>query len=109
MSEQSELPREEYPEEINELLAEIELGSACYNFLLTDLGRYLISKALDEEEAAFKEWQLIDETDAKAIRACQQKAIIPKLVIAWLQDAVKLGSAATQQLETTMAEDEQNG
>ena len=109
MAESEVLHDDRYSEVINELIEKIAVGEACYDFFNTDVGRYLLLQASEAEEQAFREWLEIDPADAKAIQECQDKAVIPKLVIAWLRDAVKEGSAAQQQAEQLMAEENENG
>jgi hypothetical protein len=94
----------EYSEGIQELLSTIQEGEACYSFFNTHIGRYLLEQSSQEEEEAFKEWLEIDATDAKAIRACQHKAQIPKLVFAWLRDAVTKAADANQLIAEELEE-----
>lgn len=106
MSEKSSLQDRRYSEVINELVETIAVGEACYDFFNTEVGRYLLLQASETEEQAFREWLEVDPEDAKAIREIQHKAAVPKLVIAWLRDAVKLGEAARQQAEQQIAEED---
>lgn len=103
------LKDDRYSECISELIEPIAVGEACYAFFNSDVGRYLLLRASETEEQAFREWLEVDPSDAKAIRECQEKAAIPKLVIAWLRDAVKEGEAAQQQAEQLIAEENENG
>jgi len=96
--------QEEYSEVIAELRQTLEVGSAAKSFFDTIVGRYLLRQASLEEEQAFKEWLDVDPEDAKAIRLIQERARVPKLVFAWLRDAVRELADADQRVAIELEE-----
>lgn len=99
--------QDEYNEVLNELAGAIALGDEVRDFFKTQIGRYLLDRAIEEKEAAFKQWQDIDPKDALAIRECQMQAAAPGLIFAWLQDAVTNGEVAREQAAAALQENEQ--
>lgn len=94
-------------EVLQDIAKDAETGDLAHKFLKGKVGRYLIDQALIDEEQAFQEFLEVDPQDAHAVRAIQERGRSPKVVIAWLQDAIRKGAAADQQLAIAIEEAEQ--
>ena len=90
---------------IEELYHDAMLGELASRFINEDLGRYLLECAIRQEDSANVELQQVDPTDAAAIRKFQLQARTPKLLFAWLEDAIRIGNNAIQ----ILTEEETNG
>jgi len=95
----------QYEELIKSLRSDIELSSKCLDFLDSELGRYLLTKAKEAEESAFQSFVDVDPQDVNAIREIQGNAAIPKLLFGWLEDAILAGNIAEPQYKE-LIEDE---
>jgi len=85
--------------EIETALAAMRQGTDAKAFFDSSMGRYLLQKATEIEVSAFRAFCDADPEDAKAIRRIQEDQRIPKLVFAWLEDAIREGINAGQIVE----------
>lgn len=81
------------------LYAQALLGQDADDFFSSDLGRYIIGMALQDEKAASSELREVDPTDAAKVSNLQIKANTPALAIQWLANAIEEGREALSQLE----------
>lgn len=82
------------------LLNRVELGSAAKQFLdKTQLGKHIMQKALEDEEAALKALQQADPEDAKLIRKLQNEANMPSFALSWFIETINEGNNATAELD----------
>jgi len=88
-----------YSTEIETALASIRQGTDARAFFDSSIGRYLLQKATEIEVTAFRAFCDADPEDAKAIRKIQEDQRVPKLVFAWLEDAINAGLEAGQIIE----------
>lgn len=84
-----------------EVLAQIELGIDVENFLKTNIGKYLASRAYDELAEALNSLKNVDYNDSEAIRKLQNQAWLAEQFIIWLQQAVHEGKTAEEVLRQT--------
>ena len=77
-----------YSNDIEEALVAARLGADAAAFFDSSIGRYLLQKATEVEMSAFRSFAEVDPKDAEAIRKIQEDQRIPKLVFAWLEDAI---------------------
>lgn len=86
----------EISKEIQFQLELVHTAQVVKDFCVTPVGRYLLDRATEAEETAFKEFGSVDPEDPKEVRQIQENARIPKLVFAWLQDAIIDGNKAAE-------------
>lgn len=92
--------------EIEFQLSLVHTAQVMKDFCVSPVGRYLLERASEAEESAFKEFGTVDPEDPKQVRQVQENARIPKLVFAWLQDAIVDGNKAAEAI--TELEDLEN-
>jgi hypothetical protein len=99
---------EGFSAEIERLLQDVALAAEAKEFFNSTIGRYLLQQASEAEVSAFRGFIEVDPDDAKAIRKVQEDAKIPKLVFAWLQDAITKGNNALKQAEALREMENEN-
>ena len=67
------------------------------------VGRYLVRRAQQERAAALAALAEVDPTDVAAIRALQDQARIPALILDWWDQAIAAGQAAETRIEDAAA------
>lgn len=81
------------------LLAEAILGKDAEEFLSSELGRYLIGRAEQEEQEALNELAIVSADNPSAVRELQAKAWRARSVKGWLAELVSAGRSAMAALE----------
>lgn len=92
------LARMSTPTELSPLLKAVDMGFQAEAFLQSDIGRYLVSRAEAQIDAAVEALKGADPEDAKAIRALQNTIAVAESVQYWLADLIQQGENAQQQL-----------
>lgn len=82
--------------ELDELIAEAELGKAAEEFLASDLGRVLIGMADQEVALAQEELEGAPATDSVKIREIQNRAWRARQFKQWLAELVDKGKQAIE-------------
>ncbi len=91
---------------MNEVLwAEAVLGKDAEEFLRTDLGRYLVGRASQEEQEAIDKLASVASWRRNRIRELQNEIWRARSVKGWLAEIVQTGKQAEMQLEEAQAED----
>lgn len=81
----------------------VSLGLDTEHFITqSKVGKYLVERAHDCRIAALEELTRVNPTDPDGIRALQWQARIPDMFLAWLDEAIAMGTAAE---ETIRAEE----
>jgi hypothetical protein len=75
-------------------LVRARLGIKIEEFLSSDIGKYIVSRADQERKLAIEDLKTADVTSQSEMIKLQQRAIIPGMVIDWLLDAVSEGRAS---------------
>jgi CHASE3 domain sensor protein len=88
-----------------DLKAVAELGERVRGFKLTDVWRYLESRATEEIVASLDALKDVDAEDPKAIRQLQNRARVAELFLNWLDEAIQDGRNADEQLQLLNASD----
>lgn len=81
------------------LYAEAMLGKDAEEFLKTDLGRYLLAKAREEELEAFDALAMTSTWRRRRIRELQNRVWRARQFKDWLAEMIVIGQQALQQLE----------
>jgi hypothetical protein len=81
------------------LLAEVDLGLACEQFVKSDVGRYLIGRAKVESEDAVERLKGVDPDNPKVIRDIQNEIWRSDTFEKYLTDAILAGRNAEEQLQ----------
>ncbi len=87
------------PSETEILLDVAVLGEQVDQFLKSDVGRYLMEQAEDEERAGLLQLRVVDYTNSEAVRLAQNRAWRGEHVKAWLRNAISAGLKARMILE----------
>ena len=91
-------------EQRQELIAEVNVGQACADFMASDVGRYLLGCAKLYREELFQRFAQVSATDHAAIRKLQALSEVPELFEKWLTAAIANGRNARFILESDMEE-----
>lgn len=83
----------------SEIKRAIEFGLDAQRFMESDIGRYLTKRANAEVEAAQEDLLAVDPTDAKAVQALQNKAVVARTFLMWMGEAVTEGEQAEYQFQ----------
>lgn len=67
------------------------------------IGRYLLRRAEADRQAALEALGEVDPINTLAIRALQDRARVPQLVVRWLEEAISAGEAAETRIEDEVA------
>lgn len=89
--------------ELNELIAEYELGDKAKDFLNSDLGQYLVGCAYQEIEA-FRD-KLEETIDSEKYLIIQTKIKARRLAIEWITAAINTGENAGATIQSINSED----
>jgi hypothetical protein len=81
------------------LLRRAAFGKQCEQFMVSDVGRYLLARAEDEAAAGFNEFKRADPRDGKMLEKVQNKILRAEGFKQWLEDAVVDGLAAFNVLQ----------
>ena len=82
--------------QLDELIAEAELGEQAKVFLESDLGRKLLSMAQDEVIAAQELLERVSPVDVEGIRKLQHQAQFGRKFEEWLLEIFSRGENAKQ-------------
>lgn len=85
--------------ELNTLRATVLLGQDCEAFFNTDPGRYVKAIATETVMEAMEEIKHVDPSDMAKIQAIQLKIKSADNALIWLNEAIRNGRLAYQQLE----------
>jgi len=80
-------------------LAEARFGIEVEQFLLSQIGQYLIGRAEIDEREALEALGEVDPEDPKAIREAQFKLQVARAVPRWIRDAIQSGRIAQATIE----------
>ena len=85
------LPDENLEEQeyLAQLRNTIELGTEAEDFLKGELGRYMVSQARENIDAAFDKLKTLDPEDTEAIRKAQNIIKVEELIFSRLQAAIE--------------------
>ena len=86
-------------DETRTLLAEIELGEAADSFWKSELGRYVMGRAVADVEAALMELKTVDPGNAGTIRTLQNAIKVAEAVPLWLNELIIGGRQALATLQ----------
>jgi uncharacterized protein YbjT (DUF2867 family) len=89
------------------LLAEAILGRDAEEFLASELGRYLVGRAEQEEREAVEQLARVSSWRRRRIRELQDDIWRARSVRQWLAEMVSAGRAAEPLLEQMRAEAEE--
>lgn len=84
--------------EAKELLRQIELGLDAEAFLRTNFGGYLVERLIADRGDALVKLEEVDPDDAQAVRAAQNAAKIPLLVLSAINDCIAEYKIAEERL-----------
>lgn len=99
MSEYDELAVQKDEHYRRDLNAQIELGLDAEQFFHTKLGQYLEKRAMDSALEAMQSLKTCDPTDDKTIRALQNAVFRAESFVMWIDEAIKEGEIAVNQLQ----------
>ena len=85
----------------------VQLGLDVQHFLSSHdrLGKYLQKRAGECRDIALNELVIVDPTDTEKVRELQWQALIPTMLLDWLDEAIAAGKMA----EVAIQEDEDAG
>jgi len=97
----------EYSHEDAALFAEAILGKDAEEFFNSQIGRFVLARAMEEVEDAREELEKPDtEDDPVKVKALLRKIRSAKDAISWLNEAIRAGNTAVQILEQRREEGE---
>lgn len=85
------------PDDINVRAA--TFGRIVEDFTSSPVGSYLIERAARQSLQATEELKKVDAANADEVRSLQLKARVADNVIEWLEDAIRSGHSALEQLK----------
>ena len=92
---------------MSELASEIEvlvdaavLGEQVDSFMKSDVGRYLLELAANDQARGYEALKTVDAQDARAVYAAQNMVWRAESIAEWLGSAVSAGLRATMVLES---------
>lgn len=83
-------------QEHKELIGSYDFGEQCTKFLESEVGRYLLNRALTEIEA----YHLQMEDKTEDIEECRVDIRARRLMFNWINEAIVAGEQAGEMLET---------
>lgn len=86
----------EQSDEVREIQKSIDLSFQVEEFLQSDIGRYLVSRAEKEIEIACEVLKRIDPEDPAKIREQQHIIHVAESIQYWLADAIQAGHNAAE-------------
>lgn len=81
-----------------ELIDSRDLGLKCQEFILSDVGKYLIARADTYNDELLKQFSSVSARDDEAILRLQSLAEVPRLFRKWITEAITTGEEADFQL-----------
>jgi hypothetical protein len=87
-----------YNEE-KQLLDQAVFGEQIKEFLLSDLGQFILHKGEQERDAALSQLSIVDPTDVKAITKLQNDIQVIEHIKYWLSEAIQEGLQAANVLD----------
>lgn len=97
MTEQTATPSD-LQAQSKQLLSAVDFGFQVEAFIMSDIGKYLISRADEQVESAVQRLKQADAEDPKAIRFLQNEIVVAESIQYWLADAIKAGQIAQDEL-----------
>lgn len=92
---------------MNETLwAEAVLGRDAMDFLATELGRYIVGRAEEEEKLAIDELATVSTWRRNRIRQLQNSIWRARSMRQWLGELIQAGKTAEKLLDDDRSEDE---
>ena len=88
------------------LYAERVLGLDAEDFFKSDIGRYVLARSEEVSQAATEKLKTITADETNAIRDYQFKIHCAEGAIKWLNDIIRAGKQAMQQLENMQEQEE---
>lgn len=83
------------------LLEKVRFGIEVEAFFNSQIGRYLESRIMQEEDRAKEEMVAVDPDNIKAVRDIQNKYKVANSVSCWLAEVINAGYQAETQLKET--------
>ena len=81
-----------------ELVAEAIVGDSFSTWVVSDVGRYVIGKAEQDEISRLQALLGVDPEDALKMAMAQADAKVPGLLLSWIEAAINQGEVAKFQL-----------
>jgi hypothetical protein len=85
--------------EYEQLMTLANAGADFKEFAGSNVGRYMLDKARQDEVAALRKLATVDPADREAIHKLQLEAIVPRRVIKWIDEVISAGKTAEWQLQ----------
>jgi len=82
----------------DELIDLAKMGIDAESFMGTPLGKFLESKACNEEAAALEELVNADPDDVKSNTQLRNQIHVARMFLVWMSDSIRAGRAAHEQL-----------
>jgi hypothetical protein len=92
-------------EQADVTMAEARFGIEVEQFLSSDIGRYMVGRAENEEHEALQALAQVDPIDAKKVERLQNQVWRARSIQQWLAQAVQAGLMAQHQIEIEDAND----
>lgn len=83
----------------NDMLETARVGIEVERFFNSDVGKYVVSRANSEANAAIAEMKTVDYTDSAACAKIQADLNAPDNIIHWLTEVINEGQACEFQLK----------
>ena len=82
------------------LMRRVSLGIDVQHFIERDkVGMYLIERAHENRIEALEQLAVVDASDTHLIKKLQNNALIPELILRWLEEAISEANAAESQIQ----------
>ena len=82
-----------------DLIHRAVFGKQVDAFMSSDIGKYMIARAMDQKEAAQDKFLRVDCQDAGEVQKIQNAILLADAIVGWLQDAVGDGVQALSLIE----------
>lgn len=82
-----------------ELYGIAQFGKQVEQFTSSDIGQYLLSRAMREYDDAVEEFRTVDVSKVEMVRSLQNKMVQSSKFMEWLQEAVREGLNALKIIE----------
>lgn len=82
-----------------ELYGIAQFGKQVEQFTSSDIGQYLLSRAMREYDDAVEEFRTVDVSNVEMVRSLQNKMVQSSKFMEWLQEAVREGLNALKIIE----------
>ena len=83
----------------NPLEQSIAFGLEVESFIQSSIGKYLISRAEEDVEAAVEDLKLVDPEEPRLIRQLQHKIRVAESIQYWLLEAIQDGLNSMQEAQ----------